>query len=329
MKILNKPLRSGYILTLLFSFIGCGGGSTSTSVDDIAVDTTTKSTYSVTGTVPGTLIEAFCKDGSYYSVNSNDNGTSNHPFTITLPSDVDCKFVMTTNEDDIDTSKHIVTPLTFNDGTTTSTYFQLSKDLDLGYINLSLSGEGVQVPLVLSIGEEEAEINFFSFDPLDDDNDGIPNVYEDDDDDGIVNRHDDDDDNDGILDTEDEDHQDDTDGDGIDNDYDVDDDNNEEDDDDEDDNDNDSDGTTTNTTLIFPTTYKADAGRLLGAQCAQCHGTNGVSVNGWDSIAGESDLAGEFFDDEPIMSAQAHGYTNEEITLIGNWLKTLNSNDND
>ncbi len=83
-----------------------------------------------------------------------------------------------------------------------------------------------------------------------------------------------------------------------------------------------SDDNTTN--ILFPTTYTADAGRLLGSQCAQCHGTNGVSTNEWDSIAGEDDLLDEIFDDdEPIMSAQAHGYTEEEIILIGDWLKTL------
>lgn len=84
---------------------------------------------------------------------------------------------------------------------------------------------------------------------------------------------------------------------------------------------------TNSSTTTLEIAYKANAGRLLGSQCAQCHGTNGVSVNDWDSIAGESDLADEIFDDEPIMSAQAHGYTSEEITLIGNWLKTLSKND--
>ncbi len=82
------------------------------------------------------------------------------------------------------------------------------------------------------------------------------------------------------------------------------------------------------TDILLPTTYTADAGRLLGSQCAQCHGTNGVSSNEWDSIAGEDDLESEIFeDDEPIMLAQAHGYTDEEIILIGDWLKTLNTND--
>ena len=73
--------------------------------------------------------------------------------------------------------------------------------------------------------------------------------------------------------------------------------------------------------------YTPDAGRLLGSQCAQCHGTNGVSVNEWDSIAGEGEVLGESFDDEPIMAAQAHGYTTEELTLIENWLQTLGSED--
>jgi len=88
------------------------------------------------------------------------------------------------------------------------------------------------------------------------------------------------------------------------------------------------DGGDTTADIVLPTSYSVNAGRLLGSQCAQCHGTNGVSINSWDSIAGESDLEGEIFeDDEPIMTAQAHGYTSEEIILIGNWLKTLNTND--
>ncbi len=76
--------------------------------------------------------------------------------------------------------------------------------------------------------------------------------------------------------------------------------------------------------ITLPISYTPDAGRLLGSQCAQCHGTNGISVNKWDSIAGEDNLHEEMFeDDEPIMSAQARGYTNEEISLIENWLRTL------
>jgi len=76
--------------------------------------------------------------------------------------------------------------------------------------------------------------------------------------------------------------------------------------------------------IVLPTSYTANAGRLLGSQCAQCHGTNGISVTDWDSIAGEDELASEIFeDDEPIMNAQAHGYTRDEISLIGDWLRTL------
>lgn len=83
-----------------------------------------------------------------------------------------------------------------------------------------------------------------------------------------------------------------------------------------------------NVDMTLPTTYTANAGRLLGSQCAQCHGTNGVSSTEWDSIAGEDELESEMFeDDEPIMSAQAHGYTSEEIILIENWLITLNTKD--
>lgn len=83
----------------------------------------------------------------------------------------------------------------------------------------------------------------------------------------------------------------------------------------------------TSTDILLPITYSTNEGRLLGSQCAQCHGTNGISSNDWDSIAGEDDLLDEIYqDDEPIMDAQAHGYTEDEIILIGNWLKTLSKN---
>jgi hypothetical protein len=323
MKIQSKFLLTGYSLTLCLALVGCGGDATSTPPsDDSTPLPVSKTTYSVSGTVPGTLIEAFCKDGSYYSVNSTDDGSENHPFTVELPKEVDCKFIMTTNEKDVDTSKHIVTPLLFNNGTTTSSYFQLSDDLDIGHVPLPMSGEGIQAPI--TVLNSKVQVNSFSYDPLDTDNDGIPNVYEDDDKDGVTNIHDEDDDEDGILDTEDSDYANDTDSDGVENSYDQDDDN----DSLNDSEDDDSNTNTTTTTVTLPISYKADAGRLLGSQCAQCHGTNGVSVNEWDSIAGEGDLANEIFeDDEPIMSAQAHGYTSEEITLIGNWLKTLSTNE--
>ncbi len=333
----NKLILSGCSLSLSLLLAGCGGSSTSTTTTD------EKTMYSVSGKVPGTLIEAFCKNGGYYSVNSTDDGTPNHPFTLTLPSDVSCKFIMTTNEKDPDITKHIITPIFLNDGSTTSSYFQLSSDTDLGYIELPMSGLGIQTPLIIQVADENIKVNNFDYDPLDVDNDGIPNVYEDDDNDGTYNKYDDDDDNDGIKDIYDDDYKNDHDGDGIEDRYDEDDDNDsiKDSDDDDDDNDgikdeddddykndhdddDDSYGGSTGVSVTLPTSYTVNAGRLLGSQCAQCHGTNGVSVNKWDSIAGEDKLHEEMFeDDEPIMSAQARGYTNEEISLIESWLKTL------
>ena len=77
-------------------------------------------------------------------------------------------------------------------------------------------------------------------------------------------------------------------------------------------------------TFTLPNSYMADEGRLLASGCFQCHGTNGVSVNDWDSIAGEDELHEEMFeDDEPIMTAQAKGYTTNEITLIEDYIKNL------
>jgi len=358
MKVHNKLFLLGYPLGLSLILLGCGGGSSSSNTP--TTGTSTPTTYKVTGSVPGTLIEAFCKDGSYYSVNSDNNGSAKHPFSLALPVGVNCKFIMTTNEKDVDTTKHIVTPLFFNNGTTTSTYFNASADVEIGYVPLSLTGAGLQNPI--TVENTNLKVTTFTNDPLDDDNDGIPNVYEDDDNDGVVNKYDDDDDGDGIVDSKDADNNLDSDGDGIENRYDVDDDNDgiedskdtdrdndgiedsEDDDDDndgikdaEDDDDNndgikDSDtnnNTPTTPNVTIPATFKADDGRLLASQCAQCHGTNGVSVNSWDSIAGENNLASEFFEDEEeIMTAIAHGFTSSEVTLMGNWLRTLSKNNN-
>ncbi|MGB5505862.1 MAG: hypothetical protein WBM70_04145 [Sulfurovum sp.] len=323
---------------------GCGGGS-STTADNTAI-TTSNSLSKISGTVPGTLIEAFCEDGSYYKVKSIENNTDEHPFEIEIPSTLSCSLVMTTNEDD--TVNKVVTQIGMITPDANGTLFTAVSDVDLGHIPLAMdpsnindsNGDHVSDD-ILNIRVDGISIVIELENPLDDDNDGLVNVYEDDDNDGISNYEDDDDDGDGMVDVDN-----DLDDDGIDNDNDVDDDNDgirdsEDSDDDNDgiddylDSDDDNDGiddedegsTDTTTDIVLPTAYTANAGRLLGSQCAQCHGTNGISTNEWDSIAGEDDLGSEIFDDEPIMSAQAHGYTSEEIILIGNWLKTLKTND--
>lgn len=70
------------------------------------------------------------------------------------------------------------------------------------------------------------------------------------------------------------------------------------------------------------------AGRLLAAQCAQCHGTNGNAVARFESIAGEG--AGELLGDllemkyrsriESIMDRQARGYTDAQLRQIADYL---------
>jgi cytochrome c553 len=93
----------------------------------------------------------------------------------------------------------------------------------------------------------------------------------------------------------------------------------------------------TDTTVTVPEStviskYTPDEGRLLASQCFQCHGTNGVSTNSWDSIAGEGNLHQEMFeDDAPIMLSQAKGYTDAEISLIEGYLTSVpkSSDDND
>jgi sulfide dehydrogenase cytochrome subunit len=74
------------------------------------------------------------------------------------------------------------------------------------------------------------------------------------------------------------------------------------------------------------------AGRLLAAQCAQCHGTNGAG--GFEAIAGQNpaSLYEELLEMkarpvENIMDRQARGYTDAQLWLIAEYLATLPSSD--
>lgn len=72
------------------------------------------------------------------------------------------------------------------------------------------------------------------------------------------------------------------------------------------------------------------AGRLLAAQCAQCHATNGTG--GFEAIAGKN--AASMYEEllemkyrpvENIMDRQARGYTDEQLWLISEHFATLPS----
>jgi len=66
-------------------------------------------------------------------------------------------------------------------------------------------------------------------------------------------------------------------------------------------------------------------GRLLAAQCGQCHGTNGQGP-GFGDIAGKNkygdlrDMARRRV--EGIMDRQARGYTDEQLRLLSEYLAT-------
>jgi hypothetical protein len=327
MKKINSLQTIGLSLSLATFIVGCGGGGGGTT-------TTSPSTYSISGTVPGTVIEAYCEDGSFYTVNSTDNNTNKHPFSLNIPNGLNCKLVMITNETASNPADYIITPIEIEADGQSSTYLTIDKDIQLGNIPLETPGinsgwtPGVRTPLKVTINGKKVHVKKVSYDPMDTDNDGILNVYENDDNDSLPNKYDDDYDNNGIKDvnevSSDKDH------DGINDNYDKDDDNDGKEDSKDNHNDNpgsnDNDNNQSNnnnnsgSTIILPSTFTANTGRLLGSQCAQCHGTNGVSSSGIDSIKGEDNLTHEIYDDDALMNAQANGYTSTEILAIESWL---------
>ena len=86
-------------------------------------------------------------------------------------------------------------------------------------------------------------------------------------------------------------------------------------------------------TYSFSAQAEINDARLLASQCAQCHGTDGYSRTGIDSLAGKDDIAEEMLemqvevdDDDDIMVKQAHGYSRAEIILIGQYFASLPRN---
>ncbi len=65
--------------------------------------------------------------------------------------------------------------------------------------------------------------------------------------------------------------------------------------------------------------------RNLAATCANCHGTNGVSAGGTESLAGASDVGRKMRDFKSgakpgtVMPQLAKGYTDDQIELIAGW----------
>ena len=179
----------------------CGGGSSTTSTEETATTPTVieAETATITGSVPGTLIEAYCDGDIYKFTRSIQNGTSQHPFELTVPKEISCRLVMTTNEDDPE--NRVITHLTFKDtqGNESNLLRVLQDEVDLGYIDLPMSPANTDdtnndhvkdTPLSITLTQPTIEVITDETDELDRDDDDILDIYEDDDNDGIVNKYD-------------------------------------------------------------------------------------------------------------------------------------------
>lgn len=233
----SKKSKKSLFLTavpLAVLIAGCGGGGGDATTD--TAPTASAQTVAVTGTVPGTIIQAYCSDGSNPSVSSLQNGTDQHPFTLNVPTGVDCRIAMITNEG---TVNQVITNLTFNG----NSIINLQQPLDLAHIPLAMSPDAA----------------------IDLNNDGFADL----------------------------------------------------------------DITLSAEGVSFANTlnYAPVNGRLLASQCFQCHGTNGRSVNGWDSILGESysEILEELaeYPVTHIMGAQAVGYSLSERQALASYLSGM------
>lgn len=198
----QRRLISIAVLTILQSACGSDGGSGSASLTGA----------SVSGTVPGTVIEAYGDNGSYYAAKSNDDGTAAHPFTLGVPAHMGFHMAMVTGEG---TPDEVVTPIGFRDSSgkvRTRLMLDHGEQIELGHVPLHMSrneaadddldDDGVlDQPLVLDdvgagnpLSQSDVDddgINDWDdddhggyhydssmVDPQDHDDDGVPNVYD-------------------------------------------------------------------------------------------------------------------------------------------------------
>ena len=194
------------ILAFALLLAACGGGGDGSSI------TSSPAGASIIGSVPGTLIEAFGDNGSYYVVASNDTGSAQHPFQLDVPSGLGIHLVMITGEG---TPDEVITPIGFRDSTgNIRTRLALGEGevVDLGHIPLPmgrnaaamddldedgvldrpmvLDDVGAQNPLSQSDADHDGvddwndddhggyQYDGSTRDPQDDDDDGIPNSYD-------------------------------------------------------------------------------------------------------------------------------------------------------
>jgi len=182
-------------LAALPFLVACGGGGSGSTQSTLA----STPTSTLTGTVPGTKIEAFCNDGKYYSTNSHDNGTNRHPFELNVKKDSICTLIMTMNEND--DANRTISELAFQDATgNTATQIHITGErVDLGHIDLPKNPTAMRdddndhvnddtVPVNLPSGASESNV---SNTPHDRDNDGMPDIYEDNNNNGSPDAYDD------------------------------------------------------------------------------------------------------------------------------------------
>lgn len=204
-------IRNLSVLLFATQLAACGGGGGGT-------DATSATTATISGTVPGTRIEAFGDSGAYYVAHSTDNGTAEHPFSLVVPAGMGIRLVMTTNEG---SAQEVMSPLGFRDNTTrvhTRMILGPGDRVDLGHIPLAMSrseaagdvdGDGdnddidndgmldspfmlddSHSPLAAADADRDGmndfddpdhggyEYSAMERDPLDHDDDGVPNVMD-------------------------------------------------------------------------------------------------------------------------------------------------------
>lgn len=180
-----KKIYTAVVLSLATVITGCGGGGNSSN---------NNKNVALKGTVPGTLIEAFCDDKSYHKTNSINNGTTKHPFAINLPKGVACRVIMTIREND--PTNKIITPILFKKGSKKTNAIKLFKDTDIGYVPLPQASTSQNdknsdhikdEPLEVDISNHDLEVlNDIDSNPFDKNHDGLIDGYEDKDHNGIL-----------------------------------------------------------------------------------------------------------------------------------------------
>ena len=163
-------LTSTLMISSTLVIMGCSSSAVQSAVDALA-----KITATVPASTSGTQLQAICADGT---IKTSPTVTTAQTVSLSVPQSTDCSLTLITDKDD--TATRVITPIELTNGTTTGTSVNLTKDITLPELTPSTNA-GTTTPVKQTITVSDTELSNDEIKttlPLDNDDNGVSDIYE-------------------------------------------------------------------------------------------------------------------------------------------------------